>query len=90
MNVRFIGDTHNFFPVGKMAIKYWDGDKFECIQRLPAHQSEVWCMAISDDGLFMCSTSHDHSIRLWLATDDQVFLEEEKRRSWMRFTRINY
>lgn len=37
-------------------------------------------MAISDDGLFMCSTSHDHSIRLWLATDDQVFLEEEKEK----------
>lgn len=81
MNVRFIGDTHNFFSSGKDGlIKYWDGDKFECIQRLPAHQSEVWCMAISDDGLFMCSTSHDHSIRLWLATDDQVFLEEEKEK----------
>ncbi|RCK63383.1 U3 small nucleolar RNA-associated protein 12 [Candida viswanathii] len=81
MNVKFIGDTHHFFSSGKDGlIKYWDGDKFECIQKLPAHQSEVWCMAISDNGLFMCSTSHDHSIRLWLATDDQVFLEEEKEK----------
>lgn len=81
MNVKFIGDSHNFFSSGKDGlIKYWDGDKFECIQKLPAHQSEVWCMAISDNGLFMCSTSHDHSIRLWLATDDQVFIEEEKEK----------
>lgn len=81
MNVKFIGDSHNFFSSGKDGlIKYWDGDKFECIQKLPAHQSEVWCMAISNNGLFMCSTSHDHSIRLWLATDDQVFIEEEKEK----------
>lgn len=81
MNVKFIGDTHNFFSSGKDGlIKYWDGDKFECIQKLPAHQSEVWCMAMSSDGLLMVSTSHDHSIRLWLATDDQVFLEEEKEK----------
>ncbi|CAI5756882.1 unnamed protein product [Candida verbasci] len=81
MNVKFIGDTHNFFSSGKDGlIKYWDGDKFECIQKLPAHQSEVWCMAVSNNGLFMCSTSHDHSIRLWSATNDQVFLEEEREK----------
>ncbi|RLV93993.1 U3 small nucleolar RNA-associated protein 12 [Spathaspora sp. JA1] len=81
MNVKFIGDSHNFFSSGKDGlIKYWDGDKFECIQKLPAHQSEVWCMAISSDGLVMVSTSHDHSIRVWSATDDQVFLEEEREK----------
>lgn len=81
MNVKFIPESHNFFSSGKDGlIKYWDGDKFECIQKLPAHQLEVWCLAISSDGLFMISTSHDHSIRLWSATNDQVFLEEEREK----------
>lgn len=81
MNVKFIPETHNFFSSGKDGlIKYWDGDKFECIQKLPAHKLEVWCLCVSRDGRFMVSTSHDHSIRLWEETDDQVFLEEEREK----------
>ncbi|ODV80949.1 Utp12-domain-containing protein [Suhomyces tanzawaensis NRRL Y-17324] len=81
MNVRFIPESHNFFSSGKDGlIKYWDGDKFECVQKLPAHQSEVWCLCVSTDGSFMVSTSHDHSIRIWGASDDQVFLEEEREK----------
>ncbi|CCE82087.1 Piso0_002783 [Millerozyma farinosa CBS 7064] len=81
MNVKFIAGSHNFFSSGKDGlIKYWDGDKFECIQKLPAHKSEVWCLAVSSDGKFMISTSHDHSIRMWVATTDQVFLEEEREK----------
>lgn len=81
MNVRFLPDSHNFFSSGKDGmIKYWDGDKFQCIQKLPAHQSEVWSLCVSKDGLFVVSTSHDHSIRVWSATNDQVFLEEEREK----------
>lgn len=81
MNVRFIPESHNFFSSGKDGlIKYWDGDKFECIQKLPAHKLEVWCLCVSNDGSFMVSTSHDHSIRLWEETEDQVFIEEEKEK----------
>ncbi|CUM64345.1 uncharacterized protein PRCAT00001947001 [Priceomyces carsonii] len=81
MNVKFIPLSHNFFSSGKDGlIKYWDGDKFECIQKLPAHQAEVWCLSINSDGSFFVSTSHDHSIRLWQATNDQVFLEEEREK----------
>lgn len=81
MNVKFIPESHNFFSSGKDGlIKYWDGDKFECIQKLPAHQAEVWCLCITSDGLSMISTSHDHSIRVWVASDDQVFLEEEREK----------
>lgn len=81
MNVRFIPESHNFFSSGKDGmIKYWDGDKFQCIQKLPAHQSEVWALAVSKDGSFVVSTSHDHSIRVWTATNDQVFLEEEREK----------
>lgn len=81
MNVRFLPDSHNFFSSGKDGmIKYWDGDKFQCIQKLPAHQSEVWALCVSKDGTFVVSTSHDHSIRVWSATNDQVFLEEEREK----------
>lgn len=81
MNVRFLPDSHNFFSAGKDGmVKYWDGDKFQCIQKLPAHQSEVWALCVSRDGTFVVSTSHDHSIRVWSATNDQVFLEEEREK----------
>lgn len=81
MNVRFIPESHNFFSAAKDGmIKYWDGDKFQCIQKLAAHQSEVWSICVSRSGHFVVSTSHDHSIRIWSATNDQVFLEEEREK----------
>lgn len=81
MSVKFIDSTHNFFSAGKDGvIKYWDGDKFECIQKIPAHQSEVWCLVTSSDGSFVISTSHDHSIKLFSITNDQVFIEEEREK----------
>ncbi|KAJ8144842.1 hypothetical protein OY671_002078 [Metschnikowia pulcherrima] len=81
MAVRFLPDSHNFFSAGKDAmVKYWDGDKFQCIQKLPAHQSEVWALCVSKSGTAVVTTSHDHSIRLWSATTDQVFLEEEREK----------
>ncbi|OBA22540.1 Utp12-domain-containing protein [Metschnikowia bicuspidata var. bicuspidata NRRL YB-4993] len=81
MAVRFLPDSHHFFSAGKDAmLKYWDGDKFQCIQKLPAHQSEVWALCVSRDGSFVVLASHDHSIRVWSATNDQVFLEEEREK----------
>lgn len=81
MNVRFIGESHNFFSSGKDGVvKYWDGDKFDCIQKLIGHQLEVWSLSVSNNGLFAVTTSHDHSIRMWTATNDQVFLEEEREK----------
>lgn len=81
MAVRFLPESHNFFSAGKDGmVKYWDGDKFQCIQKLPAHQSEVWALAVGRDGSFVVSSSHDHSTRIWSATNDQVFLEEEREK----------
>ena len=37
-------------------------------------------MAVATDGGFVVSSSHDHSIRIWEETEDQVFLEEEKEK----------
>lgn len=75
------GNGHHFFSCGKdRAIKYWDGDKFEQIQRLDGHFGEIWAFAVSHSGSFVVSASHDKSIRVWDETDEQVFLEEERER----------
>jgi U3 small nucleolar RNA-associated protein 12 len=75
------GNGHHFFSSSKdRVIKYWDGDKFEQIQRLDGHHGEVWALAISRTGSFLVSASHDKSIRIWEQTDEQIFLEEEKEK----------
>lgn len=75
------GNGHHFFSTSKdRVIKYWDGDKFEQIQRLHGHHGEVWALAVSHSGNFIVSASHDKSIRVWEETDEQIFLEEEKER----------
>ena len=75
------GNGHHFFSSSKdKTIRYWDGDKFEQIQRLDGHHGEIWTMAISHSGNFLVSAGHDKSIRVWKETDEQIFLEEERER----------
>jgi U3 small nucleolar RNA-associated protein 12 len=75
------GNGHHFFSSSKdKTIKYWDGDKFEQIQRLDGHHGEIWALAVSRTGNFLVSASHDKSIRVWDQTDEQIFLEEEKEK----------
>jgi U3 small nucleolar RNA-associated protein 12 len=75
------GNGHHFFSSSKdKMIKYWDGDKFEQIQRLDGHHGEIWALAVSKTGTFLVSASHDKSIRIWEQTDEQIFLEEEKEK----------
>ena len=86
MQVAFIphnqdGNGHHFFSASKdRLIKYWDGDKFEQIQRLDGHHGEIWAIAVSRTGEFLVSASHDKSIRVWRQTDEQIFLEEEREK----------
>jgi len=75
------GNGHHFFSASKdKAIKYWDADKFEQIQRIDGHHGEVWALAVAHAGTFFVSASHDKSIRVWRETDEQIFLEEERER----------
>ncbi|KAH7170747.1 WD40-repeat-containing domain protein [Dactylonectria macrodidyma] len=75
------GNGHHFFSSSKdRTIRYWDGDKFEQIQRLDGHHGEVWAIAISHTGNFLASAGHDKSIRVWDETEEQIFLEEERER----------
>lgn len=72
---------HHFFSASKdRLIKYWDGDKFEQIQKLGGHHGEIWALAVSRTGDFIISASHDKSIRIWQQTDEQIFLEEEREK----------
>jgi len=86
MQVSFIphnqdGNGHHFFSAGKdRVVKYWDGDKFEQIQKLDGHHGEIWALAVSRRGDFVASASHDKSIRVWKQTDEQIFLEEEREK----------
>jgi len=86
MAVHFIphnqdGNGHHLFSASKdTTLKYWDGDKFEQIQKLPGHHGEIWALAVSRTGDFLVSASHDKSIRLWSQTSEQLFLEEEREK----------
>ncbi|KAH9908716.1 WD domain-containing protein [Xylariomycetidae sp. FL2044] len=88
IQVRFLpnnreGNGHHFFSASKdRTIKYWDGDKFEQIQRLDGHHGEIWALAVShiSEPPFIVSASHDKSIRVWEETDEQIFLEEEREK----------
>ena len=86
MQVAFVphnqdGNGHHFFSASKdNMIKYWDGDKFEQIQKLEGHHGEIWALAVSRTGEFLVSASHDKSIRVWNQTDEQIFLEEEREK----------
>lgn len=87
MQVSFIpqpqsaAETHYFFSASKdRALKSWDGDKFEQIQKFGAHYGEIWAMAVSKVGDFVVTASHDKSIRVWQMTDEPIFLEEERER----------
>ena len=86
MQVAFVphnqdGNGHHFFSASKdRLIKYWDGDKFEQIQKLQGHHGEIWALAVSRTGEFLVSASHDKSIRVWKQTDEQIFLEEEREK----------
>ncbi len=72
---------HHFFSSSKDGtIKYFDGEKFEQIQKLKGHHSEIWAMAVANSGEFLVTASHDKSIRIWTQTDEQTFLEEEREK----------
>lgn len=75
------GNGHHFFSASKdKIIKYYDGDKFEQIQALSGHHSEIWALAVASSGDFIASAAHDKSIRIWQQTDEQIFLEEEREK----------
>ena len=77
-----MANTHYFVTGSKdKTVKYWDGDRFECILTLSeVHAGEVWALAVAPDGTFFATAGADRSLRVWRRTEEQVFLEEERER----------
>ncbi|GJJ07205.1 hypothetical protein Clacol_001405 [Clathrus columnatus] len=74
-------NSHYFWTVSKdKMVKYWDGDKFENIQKLDGHHGEIWAIAVSNFGKFVVTGSHDKSIRIYEKLDEPLFLEEEREK----------
>jgi U3 small nucleolar RNA-associated protein 12 len=79
MSVKFVAKTHYFFSAGKDGkVKEWDADKFERIITLDGHLHEIWSLAVSFDGKFVVTGSHDKSLRLWERTYEPLVLEDER------------
>lgn len=45
---------------------------------LQGHHQEIWCLAVSPNGDYVVSSSHDKSLRLWERTREPLILEEER------------
>jgi len=56
--------------------------KFENIQKLEGHHSEVWALCVGKYGNFVVTGSHDRSIRIWSKTEEPLFLEEERDKEY--------
>ena len=80
--ISFVPNTHYIFSGGKDGkLRFWDADTFQMISSFDAHHGEIWCIGISSDGSYVVSSASDKSIRKWVRTDEQVYLEEEKERA---------
>ena len=79
MGLQFVSKTHLFFSCSKDGkLKQWDADHFENVVTLEGHHSQIWTLAVSADGRFVASSSHDRSIRLWERTQEPLVLEDER------------
>lgn len=48
------------------------------LSTMQGHHQEVWCLALSPNGDYVVSASHDKSLRLWERTREPLILEEER------------
>ena len=79
MGLQFISKTHLFFSCGKDGkVKQWDADNFENVITLTGHHGQVWTLAVSEDGKYVCTAGHDRSLRLWERTQEPLVLEDER------------
>lgn len=77
--LQFVSKTHLFFSCARDGkVKQWDADNFENVITLTGHHGQVSSLAVSDDGKYVCSAGHDHSLRLWHRTQEPLILEDER------------
>lgn len=63
------------FPQGW---KLGDVNVIPLLSSVQGHHQEVWCLALSPNGDYVVSASHDKSLRLWERTREPLILEEER------------
>mmetsp|Transcript_11587 Transcript_11587/g.23551 ORF Transcript_11587/g.23551 Transcript_11587/m.23551 type:complete len:940 (-) Transcript_11587:472-3291(-) len=81
MSLCFQPRTHYFFSGSRDGVvKYWDGDRFECISELDSCGGGVWHVKTSRDGEILACASQNRSVHIWIRSDEQIFLEEERDR----------
>lgn len=54
------------------------GGVIHFLSSMQGHHQEVWCLALSPNGDYVVSASHDKSLRLWERTREPLILEEER------------
>eukprot|EP00927_Polykrikos_kofoidii_P061621 TRINITY_DN56458_c0_g1_i1.p1 TRINITY_DN56458_c0_g1~~TRINITY_DN56458_c0_g1_i1.p1 ORF type:complete len:389 (+),score=54.73 TRINITY_DN56458_c0_g1_i1:146-1312(+) len=75
-----------FAPEGKLvasastSVMVWHVDTGEIVVELIGHDSAVWSVAYSADGRFICTGSHDRTLRTWSAADGRCLWCSEKAR----------
>ena len=75
------GKSHHFWTCAKDGkLKYWDGDRFQCIQTMSGHHGDVSSLAVGSKGSIVVSAGIDRSIRIWEKSEEPLFLEEERER----------
>jgi len=75
------GKSHHFWTCAKDGkLKYWDGDRFQCIQTMSGHHGDVSSIAVGSKGTLVVSAGVDRSIRIWEKSEEPLFLEEERER----------
>jgi U3 small nucleolar RNA-associated protein 12 len=74
-----IPHTKQFITCSKdKTIKYWDAEKFQELQKITAHQGEIWAICINQSGTSIVSVSKDRSIRVWKSGSEMLFPDEER------------
>lgn len=90
MQVRFLPGTHYLASVGRdRDLKLWDCDSYELITTLHGHGSEVLALALSQDAAFIVTAGGDKQIRIWKRLDEQLFISEDRDKSWRSVSRKN-
>jgi U3 small nucleolar RNA-associated protein 12 len=75
------GQSHRFWTCAKDGkVKYWDGDKFQCIQTLVGHHGDVTGLTVGSKGSLVVTAGLDRSLRVWEKTEEPLFVEEERER----------
>ncbi|KAF5317921.1 hypothetical protein D9611_014416 [Ephemerocybe angulata] len=85
LDLCYAGQVREGFPllwtVGKdKMLKYWDGDKFEGIQKLEGHHGEIWALALSHFGTSSSLGLTTSRFEWWEKLDEPLFLEEEREK----------